>query len=86
MAVHAVYEEIINWSHQDQIQCSQDKKQMVMALFTNCVLLGTTTNDAYIVMILDIFVKQKKAVVTVARQWFLCWDNALVHTATFVHQ
>jgi hypothetical protein len=44
---------------------------MVMALVTNCVLLGTTANAAYIVKILGIFVKQqkqKKAVVTAARQ------------------
>jgi hypothetical protein len=30
--------------------------------------------------------KQKKAVVTAARQWFLLWDNALVHTAAFVRE
>jgi hypothetical protein len=30
--------------------------------------------------------KQKKAVVTAVRQWFLRWDNALVHTAAFVRQ
>jgi hypothetical protein len=44
---------------------------MVMALFTNCVLLGITANAACIVKILGIFVmqqKQKKAVVMVARQ------------------
>jgi hypothetical protein len=42
-----------------------------MTLFTNCVFLGTTVNAAYIVKILGIFVKhlkQKKAVVTAARQ------------------
>jgi hypothetical protein len=44
---------------------------MAMALFTNCVLLGTAVNAAYIVKILEIFVKQqtkKKVVVTVVRQ------------------
>jgi hypothetical protein len=44
---------------------------MVMTFFTNCVLLGTTANAAYIVKILGIFVKQKKqkkAVVTAVRQ------------------
>jgi hypothetical protein len=44
---------------------------MVMALLTNCVLLGPIANATYIVKILGIFVKQqkqKKAVVTSARQ------------------
>jgi hypothetical protein len=42
-----------------------------MALFTNFVLIGTIANAAYIVKILDIFVKQqkqKKAVVMSVRQ------------------
>jgi hypothetical protein len=56
--------------------------------FTNCVLLSITVNAAYIVKVLGFFLKlqKQKRAAAAAREWFLCWGNALVNTAAVVHQ
>jgi hypothetical protein len=69
-------------------------KKMVMPffdqqgpIFTNYVLLAITVNAAYIV--LGIFkkrLKQKRVVMAAAGQWFVRWNNAPVHIATFLYK
>jgi hypothetical protein len=57
--------------------------------FTNCMLLSITANAAYIVKVLGFFLKllkQKRAAAAAAREWFLCWGNALVNTAAVGRQ
>jgi histone-lysine N-methyltransferase SETMAR len=67
-------------------------KQMILAFFdagliyTNYVPKGTTVNAKYIVEALGTFLKvlRKKRPVMAAGEWFLHWDNELVHTAATV--
>jgi hypothetical protein len=54
------------------------------AIFTNCVLLVITVNYTYIVLVIFMKqLKQKRVVAAAAGQWFLCWNEAQVHIASF---
>jgi histone-lysine N-methyltransferase SETMAR len=55
-------------------------------IYTHFVLRGSTVNAAYIVKVLDIFMRhfKKKRPVMAEQSWFFLWDNAPVYTAAIV--
>jgi hypothetical protein len=75
-----------------KVQASQSK-QMLLTFFNSKGLIykhiipgGSTVNTAYIVKVLDIFMRhfKKKRPVMAEQPWFFHWDNAPVHTAAIV--
>jgi hypothetical protein len=55
-------------------------------IYTHIVPRGSTVNAAYIVKVLDVFMRhfRKKRPVMAEQPWFFHWDNAPVHTAAIV--
>jgi hypothetical protein len=55
-------------------------------IYTHIVPRGSTVNAAYIVKVLDVFMRhfKKKRPVMAEQPWFFHWDNAPVHTAAIV--
>ena len=77
-----------------KVQASRTK-QMLLAFFdskgliyTHIVPRGSTVNAAYIVKVLDVFMRhlRKKRPVLAEQRWFFHWDNAPVHTANVVKE
>jgi histone-lysine N-methyltransferase SETMAR len=75
-----------------KVQASRTK-QMLLAFFDSKGLIymhivprGSTVNAAYIVKVLDVFMRhfKKKRPVMAEQPWFFHWDNAPVHTAAIV--
>ncbi len=74
-----------------KVQASRSKQMLLTfdskgLIYTHIVPRGSTVNAAYIVKVLDVFMRhfKKKRPVMAEQPWFFHWDNAPVHTAAIV--